>query len=302
MTIAEQLEVVRHIEIRTNRLVNDIMVGAYLSRFKGRGTDFEELRAYVPGDDIRDIDWNVTYRMGQPFVKRFREERELPLVLALDVSGSSAFGSGKVSKRRFAAEVGATLAASAAHNGDKVGLALFTDKLERYLPPRKGRLHILRIIHEMLFFEPENRRTDIQGVLARLNHVLKRRALVFLLTDFLHSFEARDGKRRDAFREIGITNSHHDLVCVHLHDPCEDQLPPVGLLTVRDSETGEVHELDSSRPQVRRTYAKRNAARLSALDQALQRSGVDTLRFRTTDPFAAALQRFFETRRGRRHG
>ena len=302
MTVAEQLEVVRHIEIRTNRLVDDILVGAYLSRFKGRGTDFEELRAYVPGDDIRDIDWNVTYRMGQPFVKRFREERELPLVLALDISGSSTFGSGKVSKRRFASEVGATLAASAAHNGDKVGLLLFTDRMELYIPPRKGRRHILRIIHEMLFFQPQHRRTDIQRVLAELNHVLRRRALVFLLTDFLHSFEAEAGRQRDAFREIGITNTHHDLVCMHLHDPCESHLPAVGLLTVRDTETGEVREVDSSRPQVRRSYAEHNAARLTALDQALQRAGVDTLRFSTTKPFVASLQHFFETRRGRRHG
>ena len=183
-TIIEPPESVRRVEVRTNRLVNDTMVGAYLSHFKGRGMDFEELREYIPGDDVRDIDWNVTLRLGRPFVKRFREERELTAVLAVDVSASSSFGSANRTKREFAAEIAATLAMSAAKNGDKVALLLFTDEVELYVPPRKGRRHILRLVRELLMFQPRKRGTDISKSLVFLNHVLHRRAIVFLLTDF----------------------------------------------------------------------------------------------------------------------
>lgn len=330
MTATELLEKVRRIEVRTNRLVNDMMVGAYLSHFKGRGMDFEELREYLPGDDVRDIDWNVSHRMGRPFVKRFREERELAAVLAVDVSGSSAFGSGQCTKREFASEVAATLALSATRNGDKVALLLFTDRVELYLPPRKGRRHILRIVRELLAFEPANRCTDIPAALAFLNHVLHRRSMVFLLTDFLHSFnrdpahaDAEDappparprptpgagptapphaGGRRDVIQELGLTNRRHDLVCLHLHDPRESTLPNAGLVTIEDAETGEVLELDSRRGTVRDRFARTNAERLEDLDRALNRSAVDTLRLSTVEPFAPILQRFFEIRRGRRRG
>src|SRR5438552_10288071 len=188
MTPTELLESVRRIEVRTNRLVNDTMVGAYLSHFKGRGMDFEELREYMPGDDVRDIDWNVTFRMGRPFVKRFREERELGVLLAVDISASGSFGSARRSKREFATEIAATLACSAARSSDKVALLLFSDGVELFLPPRKGRRQILRIIREMLAFEPKHRGNSIPVALAFLNHVLNRRSIVFLLTDFLHSF------------------------------------------------------------------------------------------------------------------
>src|SRR5437867_2865431 len=221
MTLTQLIESVRRVEVRTNRLVNDTMVGAYLSHFKGRGMDFEELREYIPGDDVRDIDWNVTYRMGRTFVKRYREERELALVLAVDVSASSAFGSLRRTKREFAAEIGATLAISAARSSDKVALLLFSDQTELYLPPRKGRRHILRLIRELLFFEPRHRGTSIPAALAFLNHVLHRRAIVFLLTDFLHNLGAarsESGAGRDTVQEIGLTNARHDLVCLHLHD------------------------------------------------------------------------------------
>ena len=305
MTINELLESVRRVEVRTNRLVNDMMVGAYLSHFKGRGMDFEELREYIPGDEVRDIDWNVTYRMGRPFVKRFREERELALVLALDISASSAFGSIRRTKREFATEIAGTLAISAARSSDKVALLLFTDQVELFLPPRKGRRHILRLIREMLFFEPKRRGTNIPGALAFLNHVLHRRSIIFLLTDFLHSFgaaAARPEIRRDTLQEIGLTNARHDLICLHLHDPRESVLPPSGLLTVEDAETGELVELDSMRAAVRERFAQINADRLAELDRALRRAGVDTLRFSTGEPYAQTLQHFFETRRGRRRG
>jgi len=305
VTISELLENVRRVEVRTNRLVNDTMVGAYLSHFKGRGMDFEELREYIPGDEVRDIDWNVTYRMGRPFVKRYREERELAMVLAVDVSGSSAFGSVRRTKRQFAAEIAGTLAISATRSSDKVALLLFTDQVELYLPPRKGRRHILRLIREMLHFEPRHRSTNIPGALAFLNRVLHRRSIVFLLTDFLHSFTpaaAQPGASRDAVQEIGLTNARHDLVCVHLHDPRESMLPAAGLLTIEDAETGELLEVDSSRAAVRERFAHTNAERLAELDRALRRAGVDTLSFSTAEPFAQTLQAFFETRRGRRRG
>jgi uncharacterized protein (DUF58 family) len=315
MTVTELLETVRRVELRTNRLVNDTMVGAYLSHFKGRGMDFEELREYIPGDDVRDIDWNVTNRLGRPFVKRFREERELAAVLAVDVSGSSAFGSGNLSKREYAAEVAATLALSATRNGDKVALLLFTEEVELFIPPRKGRRYILRIVREMLAFTPKKRGTDIPAALAFLNHALPRRSIVFLLTDFLESnrggasvpasrlvssLAPPTGAKRDVIQELGITNARHDLVCLHLHDPRESHLPDAGLLTIEDAETGEILELDSHRGAVRERFAALNEERLEQLDQSLNRTAVDTLRLNTVEPFAQTLQRFFEIRRGRR--
>ena len=343
MTTTELLATVRRVEVRTNRLVNDTMVGAYLSHFKGRGMDFEELREYMPGDDVRNIDWNVTNRMGRPFVKRFREERELTMVLALDISASSDFGSLRRSKREFAAEIAATLAISATRSSDKVALLLFTDQVELFLPARKGRRHILRVIREMLFHEPKQRGTNIPAALAFLNHVIHRRAMVFLLTDFLHSHgltvNGRGGSpvpaaggasvpasrlvssltppvdaathgvtrptsssQRDVIQELGLTNSRHDLVCLHLHDPRESTLPNAGLLTIEDAETGELLEIDSARAGIRERFARTNAERLAELDRALNRAGVETLRFNTADAFAQTLQRFFETRRGRRRG
>jgi uncharacterized protein (DUF58 family) len=331
VTITELLESVRRVEVRTNRLVNDTMVGAYLSHFRGRGMDFEELREYTPGDDVRDIDWNVTNRMGRPFVKRFREERELAMVLAIDVSASSAFGSTQRTKREFASEIAGTLAFSATRSSDKVALLLFSDEVELFLPPRKGRRHILRLIREMLHRQPKHRGTNIPTALTFLNHVLHRRSIVFLLTDFLHSFATDPGARlwtqyqpqraghgdsaaagashtaalqnnRDVIQEIGLTNARHDLVCVHLHDPRESALPPAGLLTIEDAETGEMLELDSGRSAVREQFANTNAERLAELDRALRHAGVDTLRLTTAEPFAHTLQRFFELRRGRRRG
>ena len=330
MTLAELLESVRRVEVRTNRFASDTMVGAYLSRFKGRGMDFEELREYIPGDDVRDIDWNVTHRLGRVFVKRFREERELTAVLAVDVSASSRFGSANRTKREFAAEIAATLAFSAAKNGDKVALLLFTNEVELFVPPRKGRRHILRLIRELLTFQPRKRGTDISSALGFLNHVLHRRAIVFLLTDFLHSGkrdrprpsssssssklfarnsedEGRERGRgglnsRDVIAELGLTNTRHDVVCLHLHDPRESELPDAGLVTIEDAETGELLELDSTRGSVRQRFAAANAERLAELDLALNRTGVDTLRLNAAEPFAPALQRFFEIRRGRRRG
>jgi len=302
MTIKDVIEAVRRVEVRTNRLVNDTMVGAYLSQFKGRGMDFEELREYMPGDDVRDIDWNVTYRMGRPFVKRYREERELGMVLAMDISASTAFGSGRCTKREFAVEVGATLAFAAARGSDKVGLLLFTDEVELFVPPKKGRRHILRLIREMLFFQPRRTGTDLSGALAFVNRALHRRSLVFLMTDFLRHSGGdlpRGPTGRDIAQEIGLTNAHHDLICVHINDPRELELPDAGIITVEDAETGEILLADSTRYAVRQSYAAANAERIMELDQALRQTGVDTLRLNAGEPFAARVQNFFETRRRR---
>ena len=298
MTITELLESVRRVEVRTNRLVNDTMVGAYLSHFKGRGMDFEELREYIPGDEVRDIDWNVTYRMGRPFVKRYREERELAMVLAVDVSASSAFGSLRRTKRQFAAEIAGTLAISAARSSDKVALLLFSDQVELFLPPRKGRRHILRLIREMLYFEPKHRGTNIPAALAFLNHVLHRRSIIFLLTDFLHSLRQSKvhsprpqsavqsqvsqsngqlGGERDVIQEIGLTNARHDLVCVHLHDPRESVLPPAGLADDRGRGNGRAAGSGFQPGRRAGKFARTNAERLAELDRALRRAGVDTL-------------------------
>ena len=291
---------VRRVEIKTRRLVNDMMVGAYHSQFKGRGMDFEELREYIPGDDVRSIDWNVTARMRRPFVKNYREERELTTYLVVDVSASGEFGSRGGTKREFAAEVAATLATSALRNGDKVGLLLFSEEVDLFVPAKKGRRHLLRIIRELIAFEPKSRGTNIQHALAFFNHVLKRRAIVFLLTDFLHSFgEAVGTSRRDLFQEIGQTNVRHDLVCLHLHDPRESFLPAAGLLTLEDIETGDTFEVDSASAAVRLAYATGAGQRLDHLDQSLSESGVDTLRLHTGEDFGPRLQHFFERRRRR---
>ena len=280
-------------------MVNDMMVGAYHSQFKGRGMDFEELREYIPGDDVRSIDWNVTARMRRPFVKNYREERELTTFLAVDVSASGEFGTQRMTKREFAAEVAATLAVSALRNGDKVGLLLFTDEVELFIKPKKGKRHLLRVIRELLAFTPRKRGTNIQGALGFLNHVAKRRAIVFLVSDFLHSFGAASTPGRDLFDEIGQTNVRHDLVALHLHDPRELVLPNAGVLTLEDAETGKVFTVDAARPTVREAFAREANSRLSELDRALAECGVDTLRLIAGEDFAGKLQRFFETRRRR---
>lgn len=285
---------VRRVELKTRKLANDLMAGSYHSQFKGRGMDFEELREYVPGDDVRTIDWNVTARMRRPFVKLHREERELGVVLVLDISASGDFGSHGQTKREYAAEVAATLAFSALRSGDKVGLLLFTDEVELFLPPKKGRKHLLRVIRESLAFEPKHRGTNIQGALAFLNHVTHRRSIVFLLTDFLHSTE---NKEHDIFTEIGRTHSRHDLICLHLSDPRERALPPSGLLTIEDAETGEHLEVDTGRASLRDAFAAESARRLDALDRSLAHTGVDILRLSPGAPYASILQKFFEQRR-----
>ena len=297
--ITEMLKKVRQIEIRTNRQVSENLAGAYRSVFKGRGMDFEEAREYQPGDEIRSIDWNVTARTGKAHVKKYREERELTMMLAVDLSASGQFGSGDSSKREIAAEIASTLAFSAARNNDKVGLVLFTEDAEHIIPPRKGRRHILRLIRDILAFEPQHRGTNIARALEEVNRILKRRAIVVLVSDFL---QGPDGKipdpegKSEVFKALDITNRRHDLVCFEIVDPRETVLPALGVLTLEDSETGEIVSLDTSSAAVRKTYAAINARRLADFKRALARSKIDLLEIRTDKPFITPLRKFFERR------
>lgn len=297
--ITEMLKKVRQIEIRTNRQVSENLAGAYRSVFKGRGMDFEEAREYQPGDEIRSIDWNVTARTGKAHVKKYREERELTMMLAVDLSASGQFGSGDLSKREIAAEIASTLAFSAARNNDKVGLVLFTEDAEHIIPPRKGRRHILRLIRDILAFEPQHRGTNIARALEEVNRILKRRAIVVLVSDFL---QGPDGKipdpegKSEVFKALDITNRRHDLVCFEIVDPRETVLPALGVLTLEDSETGEIVSLDTSSAAVRKTYAEINARRLADFKRTLARSKIDLLEIRTDKPFITPLRKFFERR------
>jgi uncharacterized protein (DUF58 family) len=257
--------------------------------------DFEELREYIPGDDVRSIDWNVTARMRRPFVKNYREERELNAIVALDISGSSDFGTCRTMKRAYAARVAATLLFSALRSGDKASLLLFTSEVELFLPPRKGKRHFLRAVRELIACEPRKRGTDLRAALRFLDHTARPRSIIFLITDFLHTVDARE--EGDIFQQIGGTNARHDLVCVHLTDPRERLLPAAGLLALEDAETGEVVEVNSDSPAFREAYAAEAAEREAALERALVRQNVDLLRLENGADYPALLTRFFESRK-----
>jgi uncharacterized protein (DUF58 family) len=289
----------RQLEIRTRRLVNDSLAGQYHSVFKGRGMDFDEVREYVPGDEVRTIDWNVTARTGHPFVKKFTEERELTMLLVVDVSASGNFGSAPQSKRELAAEIASVLAFSAIRNSDKVGLILYTDRVEEYIPPKKGRRHVLRLVREILFHQPRGRGTDTVKALDFANHILHRRAIAFLISDFQSSEEpelALENLRR-AMRQ---TNRRHDLVALHIQDAREKTLPDVGVLAIQDAETDEVVELDTADPEIRRGFEQEVNERTQRLVRGFRAEAIDTLELDTALPYLPALQRFFKNRE-RRH-
>lgn len=302
----EILRRVLQVEIRSRRNVDDSMVGAYHSVFKGAGMDFSEVREYQPGDDIRSIDWNVTARMDRPFLKTYKEEREQTLLLLVDLSASGDFGSANQSKRELAAEVACVLAFSASRNSDKVGLLLFTDQVELYVTPRKGRQHILRVIREILFFQPTRRGTDIPGALRNLNRILKRKAICFLFSDFLANdaltgFQTAEGQPQGELeRLLRVTAQRHDLSCIELTDPREQELPDVGIVTLEDSETGELLEVNTSNKRFRNLYAVENLQRLEGLANRLTRMGIDHLRLSTNQPYIKDLRRFFKRREMRR--
>ncbi|MBU4236000.1 MAG: DUF58 domain-containing protein [Proteobacteria bacterium] len=294
----EILKKVRQVEVRTSRLVNDTMAGNYHSVFKGRGMNFDEVREYVPGDDIRAIDWNVTARTGIPHIKKFTEERELTIMLIIDISASGEFGSGAGSKREMMAELGSVLAFSARRNNDRVGLILFTDFVELYIPPKKGRSHILRVIREILFFQPQGTKTDLLVPLDFINRVAKRRCVTFLLSDYClpGAFEETLSRLQP---KLQITNRRHDLISMIISDPREHELPDVGWLTLEDAESGEQVELNTSDPAIRRGYAELAASRQKDLRRAIRSAGLDLLDLSTDQPYLPALFNFFKTRQRR---
>ena len=295
----EMIKKVRQIEIRTNRLVTDTLAGQYHSVFKGRGMNFDAVREYVPGDEVRTIDWNVTARAGRPFVKKFVEERELTLLLMVDVSASGDFGSGAQSKRELAAEIASVLAFSAVKNSDKVGLLLFTDKVELYLPPRKGRRHVLRIVREVLGFEPARRGTDLVQALDFVNDVVERRAIVFLLSDFQNGNQT-DRSVADLRRALRQTNRRHDLVALPIEDARERVLPDLGVVAIEDAETGELIELDTRNLVVRQRFTEIAEQRATHLQRVFNAEAVDSLRLSTNRPYVADLMVFFKNRSRRR--
>ncbi len=291
MLNSEQLKTVRKIQIRTSHLVSDLFAGQYQSVFKGRGMEFADVRHYIPGDDIRTIDWNVTARTGVPHVKRFAEERELTVMLLVDTSRSTHFGSVRQLKSEMAAELAALFAFSAITNNDKVGLLMFSDQIELALRPKKGTRHVLRVIREVLSFQPRGSGTNIAAALEHLNHVSKRRCVVFVISDFL------DSRVRLALK---IANRRHDVIAVVLEDPRDLALPEVGLISLEDAESGEVALIDTGDPAVRRTYELQAEAERHERDRMLRSVDVDAIQVRTDRPYTEALMRFFRMRE-RRH-
>jgi uncharacterized protein (DUF58 family) len=286
----EILKKIRRLELKTRGLVDAAFAGQYRSVFKGRGMNFEEVREYSAGDEVRSIDWNVTARLGEAYVKKFTEERELTVMLLVDVSASGSFGSVNLSKRELAAEVASLLAFSAIRNSDKVGLLLFSDHVELFIPPRKGRSHILRLIREILYFEPKGRGTDPASALTYLNKVVTRKSVVFLISDF---------QTPDMSRELSVTARRHDLIAMPIVDPCEEILPDVGLLTLEDAETGEQIEINTSDRSVRAKYMEAAEERRSALKRQLRRSRIDSIALKTDEDYLPALRTFFRLRERR---
>ena len=290
MIPAEILKEVRRIQILTSAIVNDVFAGQYHSAFKGLGMEFQEVREYQPGDDVRTIDWNVTARSGRPFVKRFREERELTVMLLVDVSASQDFGTRKELKSHLVARLAATLAFSAIKNNDKVGLLQFTDRVEQFVPARKGTRHVLRVIRELLYHTPRGRGTDVQAALDHLDRVLDRRAVVFLISDF---------ESPDFSPSLRIIRRRHDLIPVWVRDPREAALPPVRYIELLDPETGEQCLVDTSTRAFRRRFSELADARRTDLLSVFRRVGVDLVEVTTGESFVEPLTRFFH-QRGRR--
>ena len=286
----EILKKVRRVEIRTRGLVNEVFSGEYHSVFKGRGMNFSEVREYQYGDDIRSIDWNVTARTGHPFVKVFEEERELTVMLVVDVSASGDFGTRERMKGEVAVEICALLAFSAIKNNDKVGLIIFSDRIEKFVPPRKGRPHVLRVLRGLFYHQPEGRGTDIRGALEYLTHVIKRRAVVFLVSDF---------KAPPFEKPLSVAGRRHDLIAVRLGDDRETSLPPLGYIEFEDAETGELHTVNTTDPRFRAQFTERAARVQVELERTFRHSRVDVIDIQTGQPYVQPLMRFFKEREGR---
>ena len=289
----EILKKVRQIEIRTNREVTDVLGGQYHSVFKGHGMEFEEVREYLPGDEVRSIDWNVTARFGHPYIKKFKEERELTVMLIVDVSASGQFGSVRQTKNELTAELAAVLAFSAIRNNDKVGLIMFTDQIEKYVSPKKGRRHVLRVIREILAFQPKGRGTNLKAALDYLNHVQSRRAVTFVLSDF--QVEDEEVVRK----KLRVASKRHDVVALSLRDPREEELPAVGLVELRDAETDERALVDTFDRNVREQFAVKSRLRLEALRRMLRSASVDHVEIRCETDYMLPLIKFFKMRERR---
>ncbi len=287
----EILKKIRRIELRTNRLVNETLSGQYHSVFKGLGMNFDEVREYQPGDDVRLIDWNVTARMNHPFIKKFVEERELTLMLIVDLSASGIFGSTIQSKRELAGEIACVLAFSAIRNNDRVGLILFTEDVEKYIAPRKGERHVLRVIREILYFEPQQRGTNLNAAAEFLLRITTRRAIVVVISDFLTEFDS------SVLRQV---NKKHDLVTIQIVDPNEMQLPDVGRIALEDAETGEIMEINTSDVGIRSAFARRREYWQDELKKNLRMLGIDLIKITNGQPYAGELERFFKQREKRR--
>lgn len=288
----EVLKRIRRIEITTSRIVTDVFSGQYHSVFKGRGMEFDEVRPYEPGDEIRSIDWNVTARTGLPYVKKFVEERELTVMLLLDMSASSFFGTAGRLKSELAAELCAVLAFSAIRNNDKVGLIIFTDRIEKFVPPRKGLRHVLRVVREALYFKPQGKNTDINAALLYLSRVTTRRTVAFIISDFF----APDFKKK-----LAVANKRHDLIAITITDPAEQSLEDVGILMLDDPETGESFMIDTSDKRLRENYAEKNKKRQEEKKYLFRSSGVDLIEVRTDIPYTMSLMKFFRAREKRRN-
>lgn len=292
MLSPELIKKIRRIEIRTRHLVNDSFAGEYHAIFKGRGMEFDEVRPYQPGDEVRTIDWNVTARTGEPFVKRFVEERELTVMLLVDASASGKFATVNRFKQEIAAELAAVLAFSAISNNDKVGVLIFTDRVELFIPPRKGRRHVLRLIRDLLAFEPVGHGTNLKLGLDTINNLLKRRSILFLISDFLTP--------PDSYRAaLQFSNRRHDVIAVTLSDPREHELPNVGLLALEDAETGQVRWVDTGSRQWRQAFIERVNELKTARDRVFRKAKVDRIDISTNAEYVTPLTRFFE-RRARR--
>jgi len=287
MLTKEVFRQVRQIEIKTRRIVDENLAGKYHSVFKGQGMEFSEVRAYLPGDDIRSIDWNVTARMGEPFVKKFIEERELTVLIMVDMSGSTEFGSGSKSKRALAAELTALFSLAAIRNQDKVGSLIFSDQVELFVPPNKGKNHVLRLIREVLAFEPTHVKTNISEALRYCAKVMKRKAVIFLISDFIdQSFS----------QELRHVRNRHDLIAVPIFDPREFDPPRRGLVTLEDGETGQEFTIDFNSKSVRDAFVAQSMARREAIEQTLRKSQVDYIPVFTGQPYDKDLIRFFKMR------
>jgi len=286
----EILKKVRLIEIRTRSMVNSLFAGEYHSVFKGRGMEFSEVREYAPGDEVRSIDWNVTARVGRPFVKVFDEERELTVVLVVDASASGVFGSQAQMKGEIAVEISALLAFSAIENDDRVGLLIFTDEVEVFIPPKKGRRHVLRVIRELLYFRPRSRGTSIAAALEYLDRLLHRRSVVFLVSDFLDS---------DFDRALQLIGRRHDLIAINLEDPRERALPAVGFLSLGEAETGDQVLVDTRSQRVRDAFARYQQTAAERQRHDFRRLGIDEIRVDTSQSYVEPLSRFFQTRMAR---